>query len=71
MGTKVARHDCPSQDIVFGVHTPFGGINSAMRKGFLNKEFEGENWVTLRKHIENMKKAREEAEQLERERNGI
>ena len=52
---------CPDKDVVVMVLTPMGYLNVDVKKGFFNKDKEGENYVNLETYNE-MKEETEEEE---------
>ena len=52
--------DIPGEDVVFTIHTPGGPVGVQMPKGFLNPEYEGDNYITQRELDERMDAFRRE-----------
>ena len=51
---------CPPKDVVVTVLTPMGCLHVDVKKGFFNKDKEGENYVDLETYNEMMEKEIEE-----------
>ena len=51
---------CPPKDVVVTVLTPMGYLHVDVKKGFFNKDKEGENYVDLETYNEMMEKEIEE-----------
>lgn len=54
-GQACPAKNCPPEDVVFMVPSPFGPQPTKMKKGFLDPEKEGQNWITLEEYNKRMK----------------
>ena len=54
---------CPPKDVVVTVLTPMGYLHVDVKKGFFNKDKEGENYVSLETYNEMMKEEAEAEEE--------
>lgn len=62
-GCVTCMKQCPPQDVVFSIVTPFGAMPVKMKKGHLNPDKERENWITSEEFDRQMNQSQEPEEE--------